>query len=87
MQINNLNLGASGKPFPHARPSQALREEDAFMQLHGGTGSRSIFAGVSRIASGGALARRWSIQLAHVIANTAKNGSKNFKLSKNARAR
>ncbi len=86
MQINNLNLGARAKPFPHARPSQALREEDAFMQLHGGTGSRLIFAIGCGLASGGALARRWSSQLAHVIANTATNGSKNFKLSKNARA-
>ena len=87
MQINNLNLGARAKPFPHARPSQALREEDAFMQLHGGTGSRLIFEIVSRLSSGGSLVRRWSSQVVHAIANTATNGSKNFKLSKNARAR
>jgi hypothetical protein len=55
MQINNLNMGRQAKMFPGARRSQALQEEDAFMQLHGGTGSRWIFLTVSTIASAGCL--------------------------------
>ena len=31
------------RPFPHARISQAQQDEDAFMQLHGGIGSRLIY--------------------------------------------
>lgn len=55
MQINNLNMGRQSKMFPGARPSQALQEEDAFMQLHGGSGSRWIFLTISTIASAGHL--------------------------------
>lgn len=55
MQINNLNMGRQSKMFPGARPSQALQEEDRFMQLHGGSGSRWIFLTVRTIASAGCL--------------------------------
>ncbi|AKI02494.1 hypothetical protein IMCC20628_03812 [Hoeflea sp. IMCC20628] len=39
-------------PFPQARPAQALREEDAFMELHGGAGARLIYLIVDWVASG-----------------------------------
>ncbi len=75
MQINNLNLGAGRKLFPHARPSQALREEDAFMQLHGGTGSRLIFEIVSGLASGGYCIRHL---LGKIPAEKSQRTTRNF---------
>ncbi len=33
----------TGLPLPHARPKPSLKEEDAFMEEHGGKGSRAIF--------------------------------------------
>lgn len=36
------NLANDGHPFPYERPRRALRDEDAFMALHGGFGARAI---------------------------------------------
>ena len=38
--------------FPDARKSRALSEEDEFMRIHGGNGSRAIYAIVSAIEKG-----------------------------------
>jgi hypothetical protein len=49
------NIGRKGhgpKPFPDARQSGALSEEDAFMHTHGGCGSRAIYAIVMRVEAG-----------------------------------
>ena len=37
-------------PFPDERPSRALREEDAFMECHGGRGARTIYLAIQSIA-------------------------------------
>lgn len=31
------------RPFPHARQSKALQEEDAFMHAHGGWGNQRLY--------------------------------------------
>lgn len=51
MQKSHPNMGTGNKPFPDARRSQALREEDAFMHMHGGAGSRSIFYLVNKLST------------------------------------
>jgi hypothetical protein len=44
-------------PFPRERKSSALEEEDRFMELHGGSGSRIIYQSVclAEAALGGAV--------------------------------
>lgn len=37
------SIGPNSRPFQQARRTDAAREEDAFMQLHGGRGSRLIY--------------------------------------------
>lgn len=37
------SIGPNSRPFQCACPTHALREEDAFMQLHGGRASRLIY--------------------------------------------
>ncbi|MEL6126146.1 MAG: hypothetical protein AAFR57_07105 [Pseudomonadota bacterium] len=41
--------GPTGCPFPGARPTKAQREEDAFMEAHGGAGSRLVHRVVNAI--------------------------------------
>lgn len=36
-------MGTGGRPFPQAKQTDALREENAFMHLHGGAGCRWIY--------------------------------------------
>jgi len=52
MHTEILPKGHSAIPFPDKRQSDALREEDEFMQTHGGRGSRAIYAIVMLIESG-----------------------------------
>ncbi len=52
------NMGTGGHPFPHMKQSEALRKEDAFMQLHGGTGCRWIYGVVEALSAGKNAARR-----------------------------
>ena len=42
-------IGGRRVPFPSARRSRALQQEDAFLELHGGVGSRLIFLAVTGI--------------------------------------
>lgn len=37
------NLRAGGRPFLQAQQTKAQRDEDAFMQIHGGLGARLIY--------------------------------------------
>ena len=50
--------GVIDRPFPQARPSRALLKEDAFMRLHGGWGSRTIYRTVEGAFSLGDWVRR-----------------------------
>lgn len=43
MRKKTANLGDGGVAFPNAKPSNALRAEDAFMRDHSGFGSRVIY--------------------------------------------
>ncbi|POF30572.1 hypothetical protein [Roseibium marinum] len=47
------NLGPAEVPFPQARMTQARRDEDAFLEVHGGAGCVVLFQIVEGIASGG----------------------------------
>lgn len=47
------NLGTGEVLFPHARQTQARRDEDAFLEAHGGAGCVVLFRIVEAIASGG----------------------------------
>jgi hypothetical protein len=38
-----LRMGSAEVPFPQARPTKALQEEDAFMETHGGAGPRNCY--------------------------------------------
>lgn len=38
-------------PFLHAEPSKAQRDEDAFMQEHGGRGARAIYLAVDAFST------------------------------------
>ena len=51
------SIGSVCRPFPHARPADALRQEDAFMELHGGRGSRCVYLLVDWLASVGDVRR------------------------------
>lgn len=51
-------IGPSSRPFEPARGKDALREEDEFMELHGGRGSRWIYLAVEWLASIGGLPKR-----------------------------
>lgn len=43
MTIGKPALGTGLRPFPQARKTKAQRDEDAFMRIHGGSGSRLIY--------------------------------------------
>ncbi|MDP2732342.1 MAG: hypothetical protein Q8O63_04425 [Hoeflea sp.] len=45
------SIGPNSRPFEPARRTDALREEDEFMALHGGAGSRLIYLTVDWLAS------------------------------------
>ncbi len=49
MPKNHPNMGIAGRPFPKAGKSQALRDEDAFMQEHGSKGARFVFCFVNSV--------------------------------------
>ncbi|WP_394691071.1 hypothetical protein [Hoeflea sp.] len=51
MRTTGNTSSDSGCPFPHARKSSGLEAEDAFMELHGGRGSRAIYLIVEWISS------------------------------------
>jgi hypothetical protein len=42
-QIGWPNIGTGSRPFPQAKPTKAQRDEEEFMQIHGGPGSRFIY--------------------------------------------
>ena len=44
MPANTFTKGLSPSPFPNERQCRAMNEEDQFMQTHGGSGSRGIYA-------------------------------------------
>lgn len=46
------SLSPYARAFPDTRNSPALSEEDAFMQIHGGRGSRTIYIIVMGIEAG-----------------------------------
>lgn len=52
------SIGPNSRPFQPARRTDALREEDEFMELHGGRGSRLIYLTVDWLASIGGLPLR-----------------------------
>tara|TARA_R110000787_G_scaffold9546_6_gene33213 strand:- start:57 stop:362 length:306 start_codon:yes stop_codon:yes gene_type:complete len=43
MRIDNSGKGAGSRPFPQAGKTRAERQEDAFMELHGGRGAQLIY--------------------------------------------
>ncbi len=45
------SIGPASRPFEPGRGTNALREEDEFMELHGGRGSRWIYLTVEWLAS------------------------------------
>ena len=45
------SIGPISRPFEPARGKDARREEDEFMQRHGGRGSRLVYLGVEWLAS------------------------------------
>ena len=51
MRHTSFNLGPRDHRFPNAAKSQALRDEDAFMTLHGGSGGRWIYLAVAAVFS------------------------------------
>jgi len=58
MKNGKPGMGKAGVPFPNARRTQTLRDEDAFMELHGDAGSRLIYCMVDWMASGAYLPKR-----------------------------
>lgn len=44
MENDKPSMGNGNVPFPQADKSKALRDEDAFMELHGGWSSCAIYA-------------------------------------------
>lgn len=49
MQRTKDHGADNGCPFPGERRSPALTEEDRFMELHGGRGSRAVYLAVCMI--------------------------------------
>ncbi len=71
MTTGSNQAGGRRVPFPCARRSRALLEEDAFLELHGGLGARVIFltvagieAALRRVAATGRAARGGSVRVA-----------------------
>ncbi|MCY0093176.1 hypothetical protein [Hoeflea ulvae] len=75
MQIEIHIRGARARPVSHVRSTRALREEDEFMELHGGTGSRLIYLAVEGVAwcAGAPLrAAKWLLRRRAMDRTTAK---------------
>ncbi|MBU4531453.1 MAG: hypothetical protein KUA43_14925 [Hoeflea sp.] len=45
------SIGPTSRPFEPSRGANALREEDEFMELHGGRGSRLVYLTVEWLGS------------------------------------
>lgn len=50
MTLRNPYRGVSERPFPGAEPTRQMRQEDEFMQLHGGPGPRSVYLAVEALS-------------------------------------
>lgn len=66
MTTNTPNIGPCPQPFAQARPSDALRREDAFLHDHGGTGARFIYSIVDGFSASLGSVRRLCIPLSHL---------------------
>ena len=51
MRSDKSGKGAGSRPFPQAGKTRAEREEDAFMELHGGRGAQLIYRTVCLIGA------------------------------------
>lgn len=72
MTLRNPYRGVSQRPFPGAEPTLQLRQEDEFMQLHGGAGARSIYLAVEALSDLMTLACHPMARLARVIGDRIK---------------
>jgi len=59
MPKGQSNLGVRVQPFPHAKQTKVQKDEDSFMQAHGGLGSRLIYRMVEVFSIG--RYRRWAV--------------------------
>ena len=62
-------------PFPARRPSGGLSAEDEFMRIHGGRGSRAVYAIVLWIEAGFGAAWRMPAALAMRAGRIGANGT------------
>lgn len=67
MTTKTPNTDPHPQPFAQARPSDALRREDAFLHDHGGAGPRLIYNIVDGFSAVPGAARRLRITASHLF--------------------
>lgn len=68
-----------GTPFRDKRTSRALRDEDSFMQAHGGRGARAMYLAVSWIEAGLVAAGRMpALFVMHLNRRPKSRGKRQF---------
>lgn len=71
MKSSSTNMGSGVRPFPLAGPTKGQRNEDAFMETHGGLGSRVIYHIVEGISFDSYARSRLASWLARIFSRKA----------------